>query len=432
LKGLQPGVLYHLFDYLFFRFGLPRVALHDALFRGTIAIFLSFLFVWLCGPRVIRWLMRRKIGDIAEFDHKALNDLTKDKKNTPTMGGSLIIASILFSVLMLAKLDNYYIFMALVCMVWLTTMGGIDDWLKLTAKSRAGTRDGLKSYEKLLFQIGLGVLLGYFVYQYGAQQASQGLQTALGPPQAIPRSVTDSETRPPAESESKLAREGSSADGSAPAEGDRTNKIETYRIFNVPFYKQGILLTLPLFWIVTVVVMTGTSNAVNLTDGMDGLASGCMALCSFAFMILSFMVGSEEWAKRLLLPYIPFTDELAVVCGAIMGACLGFLWYNCYPAQVFMGDTGSLPLGGLIGYVAIVTRQELMLLIVGGVFVIEATSVLLQVGYFKMSGGKRIFRIAPIHHHFHLGGWTETQTVTRFWLLAAIFAGIALATVRLR
>ena len=171
---------------------------------------------------------------------------------------------------------------------------------------------------------------------------------------------------------------------------------------------------------------------MNLTDGMDGLASGCMALCSFAFMVLSFMVGNAEWARYLLIPHIPFTAELAVLCGAIMGACLGFLWYNCYPAQVFMGDTGSLPLGGLIGYVAIVTRQELMLLIVGGVFVIEALSVLLQVGYFKVSGGKRIFRIAPIHHHFHLGGWTETQTVTRFWLLAAIFAGIALATVRLR
>jgi phospho-N-acetylmuramoyl-pentapeptide-transferase len=134
----------------------------------------------------------------------------------------------------------------------------------------------------------------------------------------------------------------------------------------------------------------------------------------------------------LLLPYIPGTAELAVLCGAILGACLGFLWYNCYPAHVFMGDTGSLPLGGLIGYVAIVTRQELMLFIVGGIFVIEAVSVVMQVSYFKMTGGKRIFRVAPIHHHFHLGGWTETRTVIRFWLLSAVFAGIALATVKLR
>jgi phospho-N-acetylmuramoyl-pentapeptide-transferase len=413
-------VLYHLCDYLFDYFKYPqtqRWAYKDAMFRGTCAIFLSFLVVWLAGPRVIRWLMRRKIGDIAEFDHKALNELTKDKKNTPTMGGALIIAAVLFSVLMLADLTNYYIFMALVCMVWLTTMGAVDDWLKLTAKSRAGTRDGLKFYEKLLFQIGLGVLLGIFVYRYGEQTSARALPVA----QELPRAVR--------------VLPGGDADADADAisvEERKPEKVETFRILNVPFYKRGIMLSLPLFWIMTVLVMTGTSNAVNLTDGMDGLASGCMVLCSFAFMILSFMVGNAEWASRLLLPHIPDTAELAVVCGAIMGACLGFLWYNCYPAQVFMGDTGSLPLGGLIGYVAIVTRQELILLIVGGVFVIEAMSVLLQVGYFKASGGKRIFRIAPIHHHFHLGGWTETQTVTRFWLLAAIFAGIALATVRLR
>ena len=171
---------------------------------------------------------------------------------------------------------------------------------------------------------------------------------------------------------------------------------------------------------------------MNLTDGMDGLASGCVALCSFVFMVFAFLGAAPERASSLLFPYIPLTGELAIICGAMVGACLGFLWYNGFPAQVFMGDTGSLPLGGLIGYVAIVTRQELLLFIVGGVFVIEALSVLLQVGYFKLSGGKRIFRVAPIHHHFHLGGWTETQVVVRFWLVAAIFATIALATVKLR
>jgi phospho-N-acetylmuramoyl-pentapeptide-transferase len=241
-------------------------------------------------------------------------------------------------------------------------------------------------YEKMLFQIGLGVLLGIFIFRHGQQNyALMGGQM-----------------------------------------------YESFRILNVPFYKYGITLGIPAFLIVTVLVTTGTSNAVNLTDGMDGLAAGCMALCSFVFMILAFLGGDPERAQSLLMPYIPMTEELAVLCGAMMGACLGFLWYNGYPAQVFMGDTGSLPLGGLIGYVAIVTRQELMLFIVGGVFVIEAVSVLLQVGYYKATGGKRIFRVAPIHHHFHLGGWTETQTVTRFWLMATIFAFIALATVKLR
>ena len=184
--------------------------------------------------------------------------------------------------------------------------------------------------------------------------------------------------------------------------------------------------------IVTVLVMTGTSNAVNLTDGMDGLASGCVAMCAVVFVILTYIVGTQDLAAKLLIPHVPKSGELVILCGAIFGACMGFLWYNCHPARVFMGDTGSLPLGGLIGYVAIVTRQELMLLIAGGIFVMEAISVISQIGYFKWTGGRRLFRCAPIHHHFHLGGWTESQTVVRFWLLAVMFASFALASIKLR
>jgi phospho-N-acetylmuramoyl-pentapeptide-transferase len=338
------------------------------------------------GPRVINELVRRKIGDRPEFDHTDLNKIAGDKKNTPTMGGLMIIAAIFICTLLLADLSNYYVRVGLFCLLWLAVLGGIDDWLKLTVGARSGTRDGLKMYEKLLFQIGLGVLLAIFIFRFG----QQNVETIGG------------------------------------------ETVEAFRILNVPFYKVPIFLSLPVFLIVTVLVTAGTSNAVNLTDGMDGLAAGCMCLCSFVFMVFSYLGGDKDLAPKLLFPYIPQTAELAVLCGAMMGACLGFLWYNCHPAQVFMGDTGSLPLGGLIGYVAIVTRQELMLFIVGGVFVIEALSVVLQVGYFKLSGGKRVFRVAPIHHHFHLGGWTETQTVIRFWLLAAVFAGIALATLRVR
>lgn len=381
-------MIYRLFDY-WYGHPIGPYAYKDALFRATCAVLLGFFVVWMLGPRVIRELIRRKIGDNAEFDHSALNEITRDKKNVPTMGGILIITAIAFCVLMLADLTNYYIRMSMFCMVWLAALGSVDDWLKLTRRTRSGTRDGLKSYEKLLFQIGLGVLLGYFIYRHGLQNAAF-MARSLG------------------------------------------EELESFRLLTVPFYKHGFTLGIPAFLIVTVLVVAGTSNAVNLTDGMDGLASGCMALCSFVFMVFSFLQGDTERAESLLLPYIPGVAELAVLCGAIMGACLGFLWYNCHPAHVFMGDTGSLPLGGLIGYVAIVTRQELLLFIVGGVFVIEAVSVLMQVGYFKATGGKRIFRVAPIHHHFHLGGWTETQTVTRFWLLAAVFAGIALATAKLR
>jgi len=198
-------------------------------------------------------------------------------------------------------------------------------------------------------------------------------------------------------------------------------------------YEQGLIYLGPwAFGILAVLVISGSSNAVNLTDGMDGLASGIMVVVSFAFMVLCFIVGSEVWAGPLLMPYIPESGELAVVAGAMCGACLGFLWFNCHPAQVFMGDTGSLPLGGLIGYIAVVTRQEVLLAIVGGVLVMEVLSVVLQVSYFKLTGGSRLFRCTPIHHHFHLGGWGEQQVVVRFWLITALLAAVALATVKLR
>jgi phospho-N-acetylmuramoyl-pentapeptide-transferase len=379
-------VLYHLFDHLL---GGANYAYKSVLFRSTCSLMLGFCIVWLFGPRVIRALVRRKVGDIPEFDHAPLNEMTRNKADTPTMGGVLIIAAMLACTLLLADLSNYYIRMGLFCMVWLGVLGGIDDWLKLSLHRRSGTRGGLRTYEKLLFQIALGVLLGYFIYQHGRNNYETF--ASVGPEQ-----------------------------------------VPTYKVLTVPFYKGNLMLSVGAFMAVTVIVIAGTSNAVNLTDGLDGLAGGCVAVCSFVFMVISFLVGDADWAGYLLLPHVPFSGELAIVCGAMTGACLGFLWYNCHPAMVFMGDTGSLPLGGVIGYVAIVTRHELMLFIVGGVFVIEALSVILQVGFFKATGGRRLFRIAPIHHHYQLGGWTETQTVTRFWLLGIIFAALALATIKLR
>jgi phospho-N-acetylmuramoyl-pentapeptide-transferase len=264
-------------------------------------------------------------------------------------------------------------------------------------------------WEKLVFQVALGALLAIFTLRTGEA----------------------------------VNREGRFVDA-------RTPDLPFYNVLSVPFLKgkpigptvdekgqprpplYGWPLPTPVFVILAVLVIAGTSNAVNLTDGMDGLASGCMVLTSFTFMVLAYVVGTVAMASELLFYPVRGAAELAVVCGAVVGACLGFLWYNAYPAQVFMGDTGSLPLGGLMGFVAIVTRLEPMLLIVGGIFVVEACSVLIQIFYYKSTGGKRFFRCAPIHHHFHLGGWTETQTVTRFWLIAALFAAFALTTIRLR
>lgn len=380
-------MLYHLCYWLMS--GNLNYAYGSPWFRAIMAILLSFATVWLFGPIVIRRLVQLKIGDRAKFDHAALDQLMKSKENTPTMGGVLIVAALLVSTLLLADLTNFYVWLALFGVVWLALLGGVDDWLKLTARWRGGTRDGLKMWEKLVFQIALGAILALFVLRAG----ERNLQAEWYNPEAP--------------------------------------NVRSYDLLNIPFYKEPLALSSVAFAVIAVLVITWTSNAVNLTDGMDGLASGCMVSTALSFMVLALVIGDYDLAQKLQFNGIPEAGELGVLCGAVVGACLGFLWYNCYPAQVFMGDTGSLPLGGLMGYVAVVTRLEPWLLIVGGVFVIEGVSVLLQIFHYKLTG-RRIFRCAPIHHHFHLGGLTETQVVMRFWLLAALFATFAVATLKLR
>lgn len=354
-----------------------------ASFQASMALLLAFFMVIVLGPRIIAWLRKQKIGDHPEFYHAEMNQQMGSKKGTPTMGGVLIITAIACSTLLLADLSNFYVQMALVCLFWLGAVGAVDDWLKLTVARRSGSRQGLTTLEKLLFQIGLGVVLSYFIYQYGQD-------------------------------------------------------IPARKMLYLPFLKNvAIPLGLTSFVIIGTLVMTGASNAVNLTDGLDGLAAGCTSIVSFSLLILALIVGTAEWANTLLLPYIQASDQMAVLAGAMTGSALGFLWYNCNPAKVFMGDTGSLSLGGLLGYIAIVTRQELMLFMIGGIFVLEAASVMLQVGYFKYTRrrygqGRRIFLMSPLHHHFQQKGWTENQVVVRFWLITAMLAAMALATVKLR
>ena len=362
----------------------------DLLLRIVGAAVLSFLVVMLIGPRVIRMLVKWKVGDLPEFDHADLNELTRHKSTTPTMGGVLIVVAVFVGVMFFADVNNLYVRMGLMALIWLGGLGAADDLIKLRFSSGSGSRDGLKTWEKLVFQVGLVVLLSVFMYRYG--RLSGG--------------------------------------------GGRENPAHS---FYFPFAAAAIPLPLVAYMIINTLTMVGASNAVNLTDGMDGLATGVAMSVTVVLMLLAWVVGVEQWAGFFRLPLVPGSAEMAVFCSAIFGACLGFLWYNSHPAQVFMGDTGSLPLGGLLGYVAIVTRQEMLLLIAGGVFVMEAGSVMLQVGYFKWTkrraggvGGKRIFRCAPLHHHFHLGGWAETKVVTRFWILGIIFAAVALATLKLR
>ena len=375
-------LLWHLRNVFTHRVGF--YAYQDVMFRSVAAVLTSFAIAILLGPTIIRWLMRKKIGDRPEFHHTALNELTKEKANTPTMGGLIIILSALSTTLLWTKLDNPFVQKAIILVIWFGALGGVDDWLKLTADIRHRSRDGLKPWEKLIFQIGGAVLISLFLY-------------------ADFRNIPD---------------------------GIR---------FWLPFYKHSLPLAQWMFVLIAIFYISATSNSVNLADGMDGLAAGCVGMVSLVLALLCY-VASETmgrttpvtWASYLLLPHIPQAGELSIFYSAILGAVLGFLWYNCHPAQTFMGDVGSLPLGAAMGYGALVTRNEILLLIIGGVFIIELASVVLQVGYFKYTGGKRLFRCAPIHHHFHLAGWSEPQVVVRFWLLAAAFAAIALATLKIR
>jgi len=384
-------MIYHLLWYLQAGSRLHFWAYKDVVFRSVSATLTSFVIAMLIGPRIIRWLMRKKIGDRPEFHHATLNELTKEKANTPTMGGLIILASVLITTVLWAKfydpdekLYNPFIHKAIFLMVWFGALGGVDDWLKLTAVSRHRSRNGLNAWEKLIFQIGGAVLIASFLY------------------------------------------------------ADFVN-IKDAKLLWLPFYKHGLPLANWVFILIAILYLSATSNAVNFADGMDGLAAGCVAIVSAVLALLCYVTSETmgrtspvTWSSYLLLPHIPQAGELSIFFSAILGAVLGFLWFNCHPAQTFMGDVGSLPLGAAMGYGALVTRNEILLLIIGGVFVVELASVVLQIGYFKYTGGKRLFRCAPIHHHFHLIGWSEPQVVVRFWLLAAAFAALALATLKIR
>lgn len=379
------------------RFGLIENI--DSLFQQVeVRVFASltgsFALVLAAGPRFIRWLQRRKIGDTALFDHDQLNELMRSKANTPTMGGALIAASIAVSTALFADLTNDYVKMALVVLVWHAILGAADDWLKLTAATRAaGSRQGLRSWEKLVFQLGIGVLIGVFAYQAGIQPEQ--------PPPHMPHALN-----------LPLQR------AYLPLEGTPNPQL--------------IYLSAIAYVLITTLFMTGMSNAVNITDGMDGLAPGISAVVAFGLVALALLVGTDGWAQSLLVPHVPNAAELAVVAGALAGATAGFLWFNASPASVFMGDTGSLAIGGLIGYIAIVTRMEYVVLIMTGVFIWEIATVVIQVAYFRSTGGKRVFRCAPYHHHLHMGGWPETRIVTRFWIITILLTTLALATLKLR
>ncbi|MCJ7679262.1 MAG: phospho-N-acetylmuramoyl-pentapeptide-transferase [Candidatus Aminicenantes bacterium] len=338
--------------------------------RTALSAVTALLICLFLGPVLIRYLKKKQIGEEIRAEGPRSHF---EKKGTPSMGGILIIFAAIIPTLLWADMGNSYVRIALFAMISFGLVGFLDDYLKIILKKPKG----LIIRRKFTYQLILSLIIGLFLIWLGHQ-----------------------------------------------------NEFNLHLI--IPFFKNWTpyLGWFYLPWIMFILV--SSSNAVNLADGLDGLATGLTLISVTAFTALSFIAGRTDWSSYLDIAWVPQAAELTIFVGALAGACLGFLWFNCHPAQIFMGDVGALSLGGTIGTIAILIKMEFLLFMVSGVFVIEALSVLLQVGYFKLSGGKRIFKMAPLHHHFELKGWPEEKVVVRFWITGIIFALFSLATLKLR
>jgi phospho-N-acetylmuramoyl-pentapeptide-transferase len=339
-------------------------------FRAGMAITFSLLMSLYVGPKLIRYLRAmQKHGQPIRTDGPETHF---DKAGTPTMGGIMIIASTSLATLLFADLTNQYIWVVLFIMIVFGLLGFVDDYKKITKNNHKG----LSGKMKLLIQIIAGIIAYYAVQHYAGHSKTTILQ--------------------------------------------------------FPFFKNFAIDLGYLYFLFAIFVIIGSSNAVNLTDGLDGLAIGTIAIAVSSFGLICYLAGNVIYSQYLQITYIPHVGELVILCAAIIGSSLGFLWFNAKPAEIFMGDTGSLSLGGVLGVISVITKHEIVLAIIGGVFVMETISVILQVAYFKKTGGKRLFLMAPIHHHFEKKGWPETKVVIRFWILAVIFALIGLSSLKLR
>lgn len=338
--------------------------------RTAAAGITALVLSFLLAPRIIRWLERKQIGQEIRADGPQAHYA---KKGTPSMGGLIVILCTIAPTLLWGNLANIYVWVAMLSMVLFGLVGLVDDILKVRRKQSLGLRPG----QKILLQLGLAALVGLLFVWMGSR-----------------------------------------------------GQFSLYLSF--PFFKTWVPLLgwFYLPWIVFILV--GSSNAVNLADGLDGLAIGLTLISATALTALTYVAGHALWSQYLNIPRVPLAAELTVFAGAFAGACLGFLWYNCHPAQVFMGDVGALSLGGTLAVIALLIKQEFLLFAVAGVFILEALSVVLQVSYFKLSRGKRIFKMAPLHHHFELSGWPEERVVIRFWILGIVFALFSLSTLKLR
>jgi phospho-N-acetylmuramoyl-pentapeptide-transferase len=354
-------------------------------FRTAFATLTALLIGLVVGPYVIQKLREFQIGQYIREEGPQAH---QKKAGTPTMGGVLIAISVLLPTLLWADLSDPLIWMVMLSMLAFAAIGFADDYIKVAHKRNLGLTGRAKLGLQILVSAGIGLALVFLEMQ-------GNYSTRLVVP-FLKRFRPD---------------------------------LVITSLQHVPHMYYLSFLPFLLF---TILVIVGSSNAVNLTDGLDGLAIGCTIVAAGALTVLTYVSGHVVFADYLELQRMPLAGELTVFCGSLVGASIGFLWYNAHPAEVFMGDVGSLALGGAIGTVAVIIKQELLLPFIGGVFILEAASVILQVGSYKLRGGKRIFRMAPLHHHFELGGWSESKVITRFWIMALVFALFALTTLKLR
>jgi phospho-N-acetylmuramoyl-pentapeptide-transferase len=373
-------LLFHVLQRYFSPLNVFRYITVRTVYASLTAMFLALVF----GPWLIRKLRELQIGQYIREEGPQEH---KKKAGTPTMGGVLIVISTAVPVLMWADLSNPYVMLALFALLAFAAIGFMDDYAKVAKRRNLG----LTGKNKIVLQVAVSSFVGFVLLVLATHSA---YSTQLIFP-FVKRFRPD---------------------------------LVIHSLLHSPHLWPLAFLPFLLF---VALVITGSSNAVNLTDGLDGLAIGCTVIAAGALTVLTYVSSNFRWATYLEIQYIPRVGELTVFCGALVGASLGFLWYNAHPAEVFMGDVGSLSLGGALGTIAVIIKQEVLLVFVGGIFVVEALSVILQVGSFKLRG-KRIFRMAPIHHHFELLGWSESKVIVRFWIVALVFALFALTTLKLR
>lgn len=419
-------MLYYLFDYLKREFNFPGAGVFQYIsFRAALAVITSLFITLLVGKRIIRLLRRKQIGETVR--ELGLQGQT-EKQGTPTMGGLIILAAILVPTLLFARLLNVYVIIMLVTTIWLGIIGFIDDYIKVFKKDK----EGLAGRFKILGQVGLGLIIGCTLYwnqyvvvkekvikpeitlQHQHSNVIEDVRQAEGllyNPVAVKKTTT---TIPFVKKH-------------------EFNYADLLRWMGDGYEKYAWLIFIP----VVILIITAVSNGANITDGIDGLATGTSAIIGATLGVLAYVSGNTVFANYLNIMYIPNTGELVVFIAAFVGACVGFLWYNAYPAQVFMGDTGSLALGGIIASFAIAIRKELLIPILCGIFLIENLSVMIQVSYFKYTKkkygeGRRIFKMSPLHHHYQKLGYHESKIVSRFWIVGIFLAILTVVTLKLR